>query len=185
MPPSQPTRYCALEIRTSCRPRLTRARTPSRPVQKPETRSRNAHPRSECFGDRLQQRLQRVLRDQLIGLERHRAIGAGGDVGLRLRDRRIRQMQQRRLDQRRDDEHVHGHVARKPGIADLLRDAEPPVDFHGAGVAPLHFWQELRRVLLLEQDAAHAPAAEIDGEREPDRPGTDNDDLRVQTTVPG
>ena len=89
-------------------------------------------------------------------------------------------MQQRRLDQRGDDEHVHRHVARKTGIADLLRDAEPAVDFHGAGIAPLHFRQELRRVLLLEQDAAHAAAAKIDGERKPDRAGADNDDLRVQ-----
>ena len=55
-----------------------------------------------------------------------------------------------------------------------------PVDLHGAGVAPLHLRQKLRRVLLLDQRAAHAAAAKIDGEREPDRAGADNDDLRVQ-----
>ena len=51
------------------------------------------------FGDFLQQRLERVLRDKLIGLERHGAVIVRGDLGLRLRDRRVGQMQQRRLDQ--------------------------------------------------------------------------------------
>ena len=136
------------------------------------------------LGDRLQQWLERVLRDQLVRLERHRAIGTRRNLGLRLCDRRVRQMQQRRLDQRGDDEHIHRHVAREAGIADFLRDAEPAVDLHGAGVAPLHLGQKLRRVLLLEQDAAHAAAAKIDGEREPDRAGADNDDLRVQLRIP-
>ena len=72
----------------------------------------------------------------------------------------------------------------KPASRNFLRDAEPAVDLHGAGVAPLHLGQKLRRVLLLEQDAAHAAAAKIDGEREPDRAGADNDDLRVQLGIP-
>ncbi len=89
-------------------------------------------------------------------------------------------MQQRRLDQRRDDEHVHRHVARKAGGADFLRNAEAAVDFHGAGVAPLHLGQELRRVLLLDQHAAHAAAPEIDGERQAHGSGADDDDFGVQ-----
>ena len=36
------------------------------------------------FGDRLEQRLQRVLRDELVGLKRHRPVVAGRDLGLRL-----------------------------------------------------------------------------------------------------
>ena len=89
-------------------------------------------------------------------------------------------MQQRRLGERRDDEHVHRHVARKAGVADFLHDAEAAVDFHGAGVAALHLGQELRRFFLLEQDAAHAAAAEVDGERQADGSGADDDDLGIQ-----
>ena len=71
----------------------------------------------------------------------------------------------------------------KPGVADLLRDAHAPVDFHGARVAALHLRQELRRVFLLEENAAHAAAAEIDRERQPHRSGADNDDLGVHWGV--
>ena len=75
-------------------------------------------------------------------------------------------MKQRRFDQRRDNEDIHRRVAREAGVANFLRDAEPAVNFHGAGVAPFHLGQELRRVLLLQQDAAHAAAAKIDRERQ-------------------
>ena len=68
----------------------------------------------------------------------------------------------------------------KPASRTFCAMPMPPVDFHGAGVAPLHLRQELRRVLLLEQNAAHAAAAKIDRQRKPDRPGADDDDLRVQ-----
>ena len=92
-------------------------------------------------------------------------------------------MKQRRLDQRRDNKDIHRHVAREAGVADLLRDAEPAVDFHCAGVAPLHFRQELRRILLLQQDAAHAAAAKIDREGQAHGSGADNDDFCVQRTI--
>ena len=52
------------------------------------------HPQAgNGFGDRLQQRLERILRDQLIGLERHRPVIAGAGLRPRLLDRRIRKMQ--------------------------------------------------------------------------------------------
>ena len=136
------------------------------------------------LGHRLEQRLKRVLRDQLVGLERHRAICTGCDFRLRLLDRRVGQMQQRRLDERGDDEHVHGHVARKSGVADFLRDADAAIDFHGAGVAPLHLGQKLRRVFLLEQNAAHAAPAQVDGERQTHGAGADDENLRIQATIP-
>ena len=104
------------------------------------------------------------------------------DLCLRLRHRRIRQVQKRRLDQRRDDEHVHRRIAREAGVADFFRQPEPAINLHGAGVAALHLGQELRRVLLLDQDAAHATPAEVDRERQADRAGADNDDL--VSTIP-
>ena len=49
---------------------------------------------------RLEQRLERVLRDELIGLERQRAVAACGDLWPSPRHRRIGMVEQRRLDQR-------------------------------------------------------------------------------------
>ena len=93
-------------------------------------------------------------------------------------------MQKRRLDQRGDDEHVHGRLARKSGVTHLLRDAQTAIDFHGAGVTPLHLRQELRRRLLLEQDAVDASPTEVDGERQADRSGADDQYLAVQAAIP-
>ena len=41
------------------------------------------------------------------------------------------------------------------------------------------FGQQLRRALLLDQRAAHAAPAEVDGERQPDRAGADDENLGV------
>ena len=73
-----------------------------------------------------------------------------------------------------------GTSRRQPGGADFLGEPHAPVDFHGARVAALHLRQELRRVLLLDQHAAHAAPAEIDGERQPDRAGADDENLGGQ-----
>ena len=45
------------------------------------------------LGNRLQQRLERVLRDQLIGLERQHAVVIGAGLRARLLNRRIRKVQ--------------------------------------------------------------------------------------------
>ena len=50
------------------------------------------------LGDRLQQWLESVLRDDLIGFERQGAVVAGLRLGLAGRDRRIEQMQDRRIE---------------------------------------------------------------------------------------
>ena len=86
-------------------------------------------------------------------------------------------MQQRRIDQRRDDEHVHRAIGRKAGSADPVGDPHPPIDLHGARVATLHLRQELRSILLLDQRAADAALSERDRERQPDRPGSDDENL--------
>src|SRR5207249_4625929 len=65
------------------------------------------------------------------------------------------------------------------GDADLVDDSHAPEDFHGARIASLHLRQELRRFLLLDQRAAHAAPAEIDGERKTVRTAADDEHLRV------
>src|SRR5262249_39432209 len=79
--------------------------------------------RRQSLSNRLEQRFERVLGNQLVWLARQRAVGTGSNLGLRLRHRRIWQMKQRRLDQRRDDKDIHRHIARKAGVADFLHDA--------------------------------------------------------------
>ena len=67
-----------------------------------------------------------------------------------------------------------GQSRRQAGGADAVGKPHAAEDFHGAGVAPLHLGQELRCLLLLDQRAAHAAHAEIDGERQPHRTGADD-----------
>ncbi len=128
----------------------------------------------------LQQRLERVLRDELIGLEGHRAVHAGVDRPLRLGDRRILMTHQRRLVERSDDVDVHRHIGAQARGAHLVRETHTAVDLHGARVAALHLRQELRRVLALDERAAHASLSEIDGEREADRTGADDEHFCVE-----
>src|SRR6266850_718880 len=135
--------------------------------------------RGQPLGDRFQQRLQRVLRDELVRFQRHAPVAAGADLGARPLHRRVGKMQERRLNQREDDEHVHRDVLAQAGGADLVRDSHAPEDFHGARIASLHLRQELRRFLLLDQRAAHAAPAEIDGERKADRTAADDEYLLV------
>ena len=53
-----------------------------------------------ALGDAAQQRLERVLRDQLVGLQRQRAVVGLADAGLELVDRRIAVVHERRPDER-------------------------------------------------------------------------------------
>ena len=93
-------------------------------------------------------------------------------------------MQQRRLDQGRDDKYIHRTIARKSGVANLFRNAHAAVDLHGAGVAPLHFRKKLRGFLLLKQRATHAASAQVNGERQAHGAGADDENLRIQSTIP-
>ena len=69
------------------------------------------------------------------------------------------------------------------GVADLLRDAEPTVDLHGAGVTPLHLGEELGRFFLFEENAADAATAKIDRQRQANGSRAHNDDLGVQGSL--
>ena len=101
-PPSQPTRYAARSPR--CEPSRLRTGAVTTAVVLRERHELAAVAHRDArqrFGDRFQQRLERVLRDELIGLERQRAVVASRrSAPCASRDRRIRQMQQRRLDHR-------------------------------------------------------------------------------------
>ena len=93
-------------------------------------------------------------------------------------------MQQRRLNQGRDDEYVHRAIARKSGVANFGRNAHPAINLHGAGVAPFHLREKLRGILLFKQRAMHASPAQVDGERQAHRAGADDENLCIQTTIP-
>ena len=104
---------------------------------------------------RFQERLERVLRNQLVAFERQRAVVGRRDLGLERLDRRVLLVEQRRVDQVGEhDEHVHRHVGRQSGGADAVGQPHAPIDFHGTRIGALHLRQEQRRFLLLEQHAA-------------------------------
>src|SRR5262245_13152841 len=137
----------------------------------------------QSLSDRFQERLERVLRDELVGLERQAAVLGYGDLRLRLSDRRMRMGHQWRVDQRQHDEDVHRTMGGKAGGANFVDDAHAPVDLHGAGVAALHLRQKLRRLLLLDDDRAHTAQSEVDGERQAGRARTNNENLCVHSRV--
>jgi hypothetical protein len=124
--------------------------------------------------------LERVLRDELVGLERQAGVGARVDLPARLRHRRIRMVQERRRVHRPDDVDVHRHFGAEPGHAHFRREAHAAEDLHGAGVAPLHLRQELRCGLALDERAAHAFLAEVDREDQANRPRADDENLGVE-----
>ena len=120
LPPSHPTRYCARIVETA--PSLRRTVT-STPVASCASDS-NAQPyctetEGSALGFGFEQRLERVLRDELVRLERHRSRRCTPRSRRRATiDRRVRQSQQRRLVQRQHDEDVHrdvGLAAPRPG----------------------------------------------------------------------
>ena len=127
-PPSQPTRYCARISSVLPLERLDLRGDAGRVLLERQELAAEAHiDRRDRLGDRFQQRLERVLRDQLIGLERHRAVIGRAHILLRLFDRRIVQMQQRRLIERQHDIDVHRHVgpqARPRGSSATARAAD-------------------------------------------------------------
>jgi len=90
-------------------------------------------------------------------------------------------MHQRRLDEGQHDEDVHRTMRGKAGGANFVDDAHAPIDFHGTGVAALHFGKKLRGILLLNDHRAHAAQSEVDGERQAGRTRSDNENLCVHS----
>ena len=135
------------------------------------------------LGDRLQQWLERVLRDDLIGLERQGAIVARARLGLAGGDRRIGQMQDRRIDKAGDDEDVHRHVAEAAGRADFLGQPHAAEELHGARVAALHLGPLPAGVIALDEDALHAALREVDREGQADRTRPDDQHIGVEYLV--
>ena len=69
-------------------------------------------------------------------------------------------------------------VGRQPGIADLLGDAEPPEDLHGARGDMVAFRLGRRGAgARLHHGHVDAAPGEIDREREPDRSGADDQNI--------
>ena len=138
----------------------------------------------ERFEEGAQQRLERVLRDELIGLEGLPVV-ARGDFGFGASDRRVRKMRDRRAGHGWRQENVHRRVARQAGIADFFGDAEAAVDFHRAGVAALHFGELDRGFVAFDQRAAHAALAEVERQRQADGAGADDQDIGFRHGICG
>ncbi len=77
----------------------------------------------QAFRHGFQQRLKRILRDQLIRFERPRAVVGLRDQRLVFRDRGMLFVEQRRLDQREHDEDIHRAMPRQSGRTDFFRQS--------------------------------------------------------------
>ena len=64
-----------------------------------------------------------------------------------------------------------------------MRHPYAAINFHRPGVATLHLWKKLRRIFLLNQNAAHAAATEINGKGQSDGAGADDDDFGVHQNL--
>ena len=130
--------------------------------------------------DRLEKRLQGVLRDQLVGLEWQHAIVAACCLRAQFVHRRIRYTRQRRVDHGRDVVDVHRVGAGVARSANPLGNPHAPEDLHRACIAAFHLGHERRLVLALDQHAAHAAGTQIDRQRQADRTAVDNQNWDVQ-----
>jgi len=65
----------------------------------------------------------------------------------------------------------------------VFRDPHATIDFHAARIAALHFRQQLRAFLLLNQHATDAALAEVDRERQARRPAADDEDVGIKRLV--
>ena len=179
VPPSQPTRYFAVIVEVlAALADLRRDRLRVLPERQELAAVAHRHARQR-LRHRFQQRLQRVLRDELIGLERQGAVMARRDLLLGVVDGRIGQVQQRRLDQRKNQEHVHRHPA----------PASPPRGFSRQARAAGRFpWSARCSAPSSATCAARFSARPACSARragrdrppgQPDRPGADDENVGV------
>ena len=87
------------------------------------------------------------------------------------------QVDQRRIGHRRGEKDVHRRLARQPRGADRIGDAQATVDLHRAAVAALHLGQLDGGCVALDERAADAALAQVEGEGEADRARADDEDL--------
>ena len=123
----------------------------------------------------LQERLQLVLRHQLIRLQQAGAVRTLGDLLAALRHRGIFQHRDRRIAEPGGQEHVHRVVGRITQRPHPIGDADAAIELHGARVRAVHLRIGQRGRAALDQQAAHAAPAKVDGQRQADRPGAGND----------
>jgi len=88
--------------------------------------------------DLLEQRLKRVLRDELVGLQRHDAVVTTCGFSASFVDRRIRNARQRRIHHRDDVVDIHRIRGRVAGRAYAVGDPHAPENFERSCVAALH-----------------------------------------------
>src|ERR1700747_1065939 len=103
----------------------------------------NIHPRNSLSGT-LENRLQRVLRYELVGLERRRAVIDLAYLLPRHIDRWVFQMQQRRPSHCQDDIHIHDRAGGKSRRAKFIGQTYATEHLHRARIAAPHLRQTLR-----------------------------------------
>src|SRR5579862_566275 len=138
------------------------------------------------FGHRFEQWLERVLGDDLIGFERHRAVCGGIPPRLGWRHGGMGHLEQRWPHEIEHQISVHRPVRRISRSAHGIGETEATENLHRPRIAALHFRVAERRIVFLDQDAADAALTEIDAERQPDWAGPDDKNFRVHVshTVP-
>ena len=127
------------------------------------------------LGHFLQQRLELVLRDQLIRLEQPGAVGQLGDLLATLRHGRVFQDRDRRIAEAGGQKHIHRVVGWIAQCAHPIDDADAAIELHRACIRAVHLRPRQGGRVTLHEQAPDAAPAEIDGERQPDRTGTRDD----------
>jgi hypothetical protein len=129
--------------------------------------------------DLAQQRFERVLGDELVGLQRHGTVVDPPPRRLHCSHRRVIMMHERGAGEvPRADEDVHRHVGGQPRGAYPAGDAHPAEMLHGARVAPLHLRQAARPRTLVDQLAADPQLAQLDRQRQAHRAAADDQHVR-------
>src|ERR1700722_11863650 len=133
------------------------------------------------FGPRLQERFQRVLRDQLIGFKGPAAVTRRVNFLASLLDRGVLQTQQWRLGHGEYNVDVHRTVHGKTRGPYRVRQADAPIHFHRASVTTLHLREKLRLWFLLDEYTSYAPAPQIERQGQPHGTGADDNDLGIHS----
>ena len=127
------------------------------------------------LGHFLEQRLELVLRYQLIRLEQPGSVGQLGDLLATLCHGWVFQDRDRRIAEAGGQKHIHrivGWIAQRTHPID---DADAAIELHRARIRAVHLRPRQGGRVTLHEQAPDAAPAEVDGERQPDRTGTRDD----------